>query len=147
MKVTLEKKEKNQVELAVEIEKETVEKAYERAYREISQHVNIPGFRRGKAPRQLIERHVGEETVRHEAEKTLAGDSYNKAIEEAQVEPIAQPHYEVITLAKGQPATFKYTVEVRPDVTLGSYTDLKVSVPREQLKDEDVTKTLDNLRT
>lgn len=145
MKVTLEKKEKNQVELAVEVEKEAVEKAYERAYREISQHVFIPGFRKGKAPRQLIERHVGEDAVRQEAEKSLANDSYNKAIAEANVEPISQPSYEVVTLKKGEPATFRYTVEVRPDVDLGPYLGIKVEVERKPVTDDDVRKAVENV--
>ena len=145
MKVTLEKKEKNQVELAVEIEKETVEKAYERAYREISQHVFIPGFRRGKAPRQLIERHVGEDAVRQEAEKALANDSYNKAIVEANVEPISQPRYEVVALKKGEAATFRYMVEVRPDVELGLYLGIKVETKRREITDSEFERSLEGL--
>ncbi|MBI6545198.1 MAG: trigger factor, partial [Cyanobacteria bacterium NC_groundwater_1444_Ag_S-0.65um_54_12] len=146
MKVTLEKKEKNQVHLAVEIEPMEVDTAWERAYRQVSRKVLIPGFRKGKAPRALVERHVGAEVLRQEALEDLIPDTYSKALVQAQIEPITQPHAEVVNFEKGKAATFKYTIEVRPEVTLGSYLGIKVSIPPVDIQEADIQRVVEQLR-
>lgn len=145
MKVTLEKQDKNLVHLAVEVDREAVDRAYEKAYRSLSHHVMIPGFRKGKAPRALVERHVGSDAMRREALEALVPESYTKAVEEAKIEPIAQPQAEVVSFEKGQPAVLKFQVEVRPEVKLGEYLGIKVSVPKVEATDEQVEGAISNL--
>lgn len=147
MKVTLEKKEKNQVQLEVEVEFDRVSKAYERAYKQASREVRIPGFRPGKAPRPIVERAVGVDYLKHQAfEKFLLPEVYPQALEEGKVEPIADPQVELVKFEHDQPLVFKATVEVRPDVTLGEYQGLKVSAPKVTATDELVTERIDRLR-
>ncbi|MBO9539974.1 trigger factor [bacterium] len=147
MKVTLEKKEKNQVELEVHVDAERVEKAYDRAYRQVSKEVRIPGFRPGKAPRPIVERTVGVDYIKHTAfEKFLLPEVYPAAIEEGKVEPISEPSVELVSFEKDQPLVFKATVEVRPEVKLGAYTGLEIGAPKAEVSDADVTERIDRLR-
>ena len=145
MKVTLEKQDKNLVHLAVEVEREAVDRAYEKAYRSLSHHVMIPGFRKGKAPRALVERHVGSDAMKREALEALVPESYTKAVEESKIEPIAQPQAEVVSFEKGQPAVLKFQVEVRPEVGLGEYLTIKVEVTEVKVTDEQVQEAITNL--
>jgi len=145
VKVTLEKQEKNLVHLAVEVDKDAVDRAWEKAYRQLSHHVLIPGFRKGKAPRALVERHVGPDAMRKEALEAIVPDVYTKAVEEAKLEPIAQPQVLDVTFEKGQPAFIKYQVEVRPDVKLGTYLGIKVAVAAAAVADDDVKQAIENV--
>lgn len=148
MKVTLEKKEKNQVQLEVHVDPDKVEKAYDRAYRQVSKEVRIPGFRPGKAPRPIVERTVGVEYLKHTAfEKFLLPEVYPAAVEEGKIEPIAEPSVELVSYEFNQPLVFKATVEVRPEVTLGTYTDVAVSAPAVGSVDEAVNERLEQLRS
>lgn len=147
MKVTLEKKEKNQVQLEVHVDPDRVEKAYDRAFREVSKEVRIPGFRPGKAPRPIVERTVGVDYIKNQAfEKFLLPEVYPAALEEGKVEPIAEPHVELLSFEKDQPLVFKATIEVRPEVTLGTYTGLAIAGPKAEVTDADVEARLDQLR-
>lgn len=147
MKVTLEKKEKNQVLLEVQVDPDRVEKAYDRAYRQLSREVRIPGFRPGKAPRPIVERAVGVDYIKHTAfEKFLLPEVYPLALEEGKVEPIAEPQVELVSFEKDQPLVFKATVEVRPEVTLGDYTGLEVAAPKVDVTDADLEERLTKLR-
>jgi trigger factor len=147
VKVTLEKQEKNLVHLAVEVPQDAVERAWEKAYRHLSQHVMIPGFRKGKAPRALVERHVGSDAMRREALDVIVPDAYNKAVEEVRLEPIAQPQVVDVTFDKGQPAFIKYSVEVRPEVKLGDYLNIKVAAEKTVVADDEVKKAIDQALT
>lgn len=147
MKVTLEKKEKNQVQLEVQVDPDKVEKAYDRAYRQVSKEVRIPGFRPGKAPRPIVERTVGVEYIKNQAfEKFLLPEVYPAAVEEGKIEPIAEPSVELVSYEFNQPLVFKATVEVRPEVTLGTYTEIPVAAPAVGSVDEGVNERLDQLR-
>jgi trigger factor len=116
VKVTLEKKEKNNVHLEVEVENDAVKKAMESAYRTVSQRVNIPGFRKGKAPRQLVEKAVGVDYIKNEALDKLIPDALSKAVEEQNLEVIERPNVEVVSFELGNSLVFKATVPVRPEV-------------------------------
>lgn len=147
MKVTLEKKEKNQVQLEVHVDPDRVEKAYDKAYRQLAREVRIPGFRPGKAPRPIVERTVGVDYIKHTAfEKFLLPEVYPQALEEGKVEPIAEPHFELVSFEKDQPLVFKATVEVRPEVTLGDYVGLEVAAPKADVTDADLEERLTKLR-
>jgi trigger factor len=146
VKVNLEKKDKNLVELLVEVDADRVNRAYEHAARDLAKQVRIDGFRPGKAPLKLVERHVGPEAILAQAiEKQLVGEAYTQAITEHQVETIADPNFELVSFGRGEALVFKATVEVRPEVKLGTYTDIEVSAIEVSVTDEDVQNQLNSL--
>jgi trigger factor len=146
VKVTLEKKEKNQVLLEVEVETQRYDAAYDKAYRKVAQQVNIPGFRKGKAPRPVVERHVGPEYIKQEALEVLIPEVYTSAVEQEKLEPIAEPRFELVKAEKNEPVVFKATVEVRPEVKLGGYTEIEIAAPEALVTEEQVTERIDAIR-
>lgn len=146
VKVTLEKKEKNQILLEVEVETQRYEAAYDKAFRKVAQQVNIPGFRKGKAPRPVVERHVGPEYLKQEALEVLIPEAYSSAVEQEKLEPIAEPRFELVKAEKDEPIVFKATVEVRPEVKLGQYTGITIGHPAVEVTEEMVTERLDAIR-
>ncbi|GAV21653.1 trigger factor [Carboxydothermus pertinax] len=146
MKVTKEKLEKSRVELTVEVEAEEVAKAYEKAYKKIAQKVVIPGFRKGKAPRVLVERQVGQGYILEEALDALLPESYVKAIEEAAIEPVDKPEVSLVSYGVNEPLVYKAVVDVKPDVELGQYTGLEVTKMPVEVTEEEVEKELTYLQ-
>ncbi|RCW41841.1 MULTISPECIES: trigger factor [unclassified Halanaerobium] len=145
MEVVKEKLEGNRVQLEVEIEEEKVEEALEKAYRKVVKDISIPGFRKGKAPRKVVEKRFGEEVLHKDALDILIPQGYSKALEEAGIEPIAQPEIEDFYIAAGEPATFKAVVEVKPDVKLGKYKNLGIEKEDSEVKDEEIETRLQNM--
>ncbi len=143
MKVTASEIEGSQVVLDMEIEQERVDKAMERAYRHLASRVNVPGFRRGKAPRPLLERLVGRETLMNEALELLIPEAYEEAVRETGIEPVDQPKLDVVG---AEPLSVKATVPVRPKVELGDYRAIRQSKETPEVTDEQVASTLENLR-
>ncbi|SHE52355.1 trigger factor [Desulforamulus putei] len=146
MKATAERIEKNTVLLEIEVETEKVDQAMNQAYRKIVKQVNIPGFRKGKAPRSLVERYVGKETLFGEAAEIIVPEAYMQALKETQTEPIDQPKIDIVQGEPGKPLIFKATVEVKPEVTLGEYKGLEVKRPATDVSDEDVQAELERLQ-
>ncbi|GAB6158240.1 trigger factor [Desulfotomaculum varum] len=146
MKATAERIEKNTVLLEVEVETEKVEQAMQQAYRNIVKKVNIPGFRKGKAPRALVERYVGKETLFGEAAEIIVPEAYMQALEETKTEPIDRPKIDIVQGEPGKPLIFKATVEVKPEVTLGEYKGIEVKRPSTEVSDEDVQAELARLQ-
>jgi trigger factor len=146
VKVTLEKKEKNQVLLEVEVESQRFDAAYDKAFKKVAQQVNIPGFRKGKAPRPVVERHVGPEYLKQEALEVLIPEVYSSAVEQEKLEPIAEPRFELVKAEKNEPVVFKATVEVRPEVKLGQYTEIAIGHPAVEVTEEQVTERIDAIR-
>lgn len=146
MKATAERIEKNTVLLEIEVEAEKMEQAMDQAYRKIVKQVNIPGFRRGKAPRFMVERYVGKETLFGEAAEIVVPEAYTEALKETETEPIAQPKIDIVQGEPGKPLIFKATVEVKPEVTLGEYKGLEVKRPSTEVTEEDVNKELERLQ-
>lgn len=142
----MEKLENNRVVLEVEVEAPQLAKALERAYRKLVRQVNIPGFRRGKAPRFILERYLGKESLYHEAIDMVVPEAYRQAVEETKIEPIDRPQVEIIQAEEGQPLIFKATVEVKPEVTLGQYKGLEVNKPEVKVTEEDVEQYLKGLQ-
>src|SRR6056297_282645 len=137
MEVAKEKLEGNRVQLEVEIEEEKVEEALEKAYRKVVKDISIPGFRKGKAPRKIVEKRFGEEVLHKDALDILIPQGYSKALEETGIEPIAQPEIEDFYIAGGEPVTFKAVVEVKPDVELGEYQSLCVEKEDSEVREEE----------
>ncbi len=123
MKVTKEKIEKCQAFLTIEMEKAEVEESLDQAYRRLVKRANVPGFRKGKAPRPILERHVGREHLMENAMDSLIPEAYEKALKEQGIEAIAQPQIEV---TQTEPLVFKAIVPLKPSVKLGDYKHLKV---------------------
>ncbi|HEY3314421.1 MAG TPA: trigger factor [Bacillota bacterium] len=146
MKVTLEKLDKNKVKLDVMVDEEAVAKAYDRAYKAVAGRVSIPGFRRGKAPRRMVERKVGADYLKEEALDRLLQDSYAGAVDEAKVDPIDRPEVDVVEFEEGKPLRFTASVEVKPEVALGQYKGLDIELEKPDIKDEDVAHELESLQ-
>jgi trigger factor len=126
VKVSTERLPESQVVLQIEVEDERLEQAMASAYRRLAAKVKIPGFRPGKVPRAILERHLGEHAILHEAIERLLPQVYREALEQEALDPIDQAEYELVT---EQPFVAKFTVPVHPSVDLGDYTSLRV--PRE----------------
>ena len=143
MKVTAENGENQQVTLTIEVEAAEVEKAIERACKRLANRVNIPGFRKGKAPRKIVETHLGKDYILNDAfEYDLAPKSFSKALDEQKIEPVTRPQIDVVTLEEGKDLVFKATITPRPEVKLGDYKGLKIEKKVEAVTDEDVDKQL-----
>ena len=118
MKASSEKVEGSQVILNIEVDEEEMEKAIQKAYRRIGAKATIPGFRKGKAPTSMLERYIGREALIEDAAEHLLPEVYDKAIQDQDIDAIAQPEIEVIEV---NPLSFKATIPVRPTIELGNY--------------------------
>lgn len=146
MKATAERIEKNTVLLEIEVETEKVNQAMDKAYRKVVKEVNIPGFRKGKAPRPMVERYVGAETLFGEAAEIIVPEAYMQALKETETEPINQPQIDIVQGEPGKALIFKATVEVKPEVTLGEYKGMEVKRPSTEVTDEAAAKELEKLQ-
>lgn len=146
MKVNLEKIEKNLVALEIEVEAEKVEQAVNQAHNKLSKKVNVPGFRKGKAPRPVLERFIGKEALLEEAAEIMILPNYIAAIKETGIEPIDRPTVDIIQLDNAKPFSFKVTVEVKPEVTIGQYKDFQVEKKEYTVGEEDINKEIEKLQ-
>lgn len=143
MKVSAQRIPDSQVVLEIEVEPEQMERSLERAYRRLVQRVEIPGFRKGKAPRAMLERHLGRHRLLHEALDIIIPEAYNRALDEHDIDAIDRPVIEVI---QEEPVIFKATVPVRPTVELGDYRSLRLDPPAVQVDPQEVDAALEDLR-
>ncbi len=141
-----EKIDNNKVNLEVEVPKEEVNKALDQAYRKIVKKVDVPGFRKGKVPRKVLENRFGPEIFYEDALEILVDPAYAKAVDECDFEPINQPEMDLVQMEKDKPLIFNVTVEVKPDVELGDYKGVTVEHEPNTVTDEDVDRYLDSLR-
>ncbi len=142
MKVTLEKQGINVVQLGLELEPEKAIKAYEVACRQLSHKVNIPGFRRGKAPRKVIEQTLGVDYIKREALERLVPELLNKVIVDENLDVITEPEVSSYQFELGEPLTLHATLEVRPEVTLGQYQGVEAHVPQAAMPDDALDRAL-----
>lgn len=142
MKVTNEKTENSQVFLNIEMEAAEMEEALEKSYRRLVKKANIPGFRKGKAPRDVLERYLGTESLTEDALDKMIPEAYERAIKEQEIDAFAQPHIEV---TQTDPVIFKATVPVRPTVTLGDYHSIKVAPEPVELTEDNINTVIDRL--
>ncbi len=143
MKVTASEIEGSQVVLDMEIEPERVDKAMDRAYRRVASRVNVPGFRRGKAPRVMVERLVGREALMNEAIEILIPEAYEEAVRETGIDPVDQPKLDIVS---AEPLSVKATVPVRPKIELGDYREIRQSEEVPEITEEQVESTLESLQ-
>jgi len=143
MKVSTERIENSQVVLEVEAQPEEVERSLEDAYRRLVKRTDVPGFRRGKAPRAMLERYIGREALLEEALDRLVPQLLSQAIEEQGIDAIAQPGVEI---TQTDPVTFKATVPVRPTVELGNYRESSIAPEPAEVAEDEVNRAVEQLR-
>lgn len=146
MKATAEKLEKNQVMLEIEVDDESFSKALNKAYKKIAQQVNIPGFRKGKAPKPIIDRYVGKEAIYHEVVDDIFPTAYKEALDQTEISPVGQPEVENIQAEEGKPLVFKLKVPVKPEVKLGQYKGFEIQRESSEISEDDVQKELTNMQ-
>lgn len=127
MSLQVEKMEHNMAKLTIEVETEKVEKAIQAAYLKQRGQISVPGFRKGKVPRQMIEKMYGAEVFYDEAANSMIQEAYSAAYDECEEEIVSQPTVDIVQLEKGKPFIFTAEVALKPEVTLGDYKGLKVS--------------------
>lgn len=146
MKVKAEKGDNQQVVLEIEVAAEDWEKAIKQAVQSIANQVKIPGFRKGKAPRKIIEKQVGKKAILDEAYEKAAPAAFQAALAEQKIELAAFPDFETVTLEEDKPLVFKATVTPKPEVKLGEYKGLKIEKKEVAIADEDVDKHVEQMR-
>ena len=138
MSVQIENLEKNMAKLTVEVSPETMEKAMNSVYLRARGSISLPGFRKGKAPRKMIERMYGAGVFLEDAANDVIPEEYRKAVEESNLEIVSQPEIAVVQLEPGKPFVFTAEVAVKPDVTLGEYKGVEVPKTEIEVTDEEV---------
>lgn len=145
MKVNVEKEANNIVKLNIEVPAKDAVSEYNKAVKAISEYVNIPGFRKGKAPRNLVEQHVGVERIKQEALERILPNVFREAILENKLDVIAQPYVESYDFEVGQDIKLVAKVELRPEVTLGEYKDMTVEAKEYETPKDAFDKSLESL--
>ncbi len=146
MKVTVERTPDSEAVLTVELDWDEIEAATNKAYKRLVQKYTVPGFRRGHAPRSSLERLLGKDTLYQEGLEDLIDESYQKAIKENDLTPIARPTVDAPTLTTGQPYTFSARVPILSPVALGDYKSIRVETPPVEVTDEEVQQTLERIQ-
>jgi trigger factor len=145
MKKTLDREGSNVVKVGLEIEAEKAMKAYEVACRQVSHRLNIPGFRRGKAPRNIVERAVGVDFLKKEALENLVPEALGQVIMDEKLDIITEPQVDSYEFELGEPLRLNAHFEVRPEVKLGNFRGLKIEVPEAKLPADALEKALERL--
>ncbi|MFZ2463394.1 MAG: trigger factor [Caldibacillus thermoamylovorans] len=146
MSAKWEKLEGNQGKLTVEVDAETFNKALDQAFKKVQKQLNVPGFRKGRVPRQIFEQRFGVETLYQDALDIVLPDAYSNAIDETGIEPVDQPEIDIEQIGKGQSLIFTADVTVKPEVKLGEYKGLEVPKVNTEVTDEDVEAELKELQ-
>lgn len=142
MSTKWEKKGTNDGVLTFEVSTEHIEKGLKAAFDRVKKDLNVPGFRKGKVPRQMFNQMYGEEALYEDALNFVLPELYEAAIEEAGIEPVAQPKINVESMEKGQPWVITAEVVVKPEVKLGDYKNLTVPKQDRSVTDEEVEENL-----
>lgn len=145
MNVTTEKIENHKVVLTIEVPAEELDKGIKAACKSLANHVNIPGFRKGKAPRRILEMNIGKEAILDEAFDRVAQKAFDEALKQENLDPVDRPQVDIVTLEEGKDVVFKATITPVPEVTLGEYKGLKVAKDAVEVKDEQVEEQVKNI--
>jgi len=146
MSLQVEMLEKGMAKLTIEVSADEFEKAVEKVYLKNKGRMNIQGFRKGKAPRHIIEKMYGSEVFFEDAANMIIPEAYEKEAMECDVDIVSQPKIDVEQIEKGKPFIFTATVAVKPEVTLGDYKGIKVDKVEVAVSEEDVDKEIDMVR-
>lgn len=146
MTTTYEKLSSNKVKLNFTVEPEKFEEGIKKAYRKMVGKINIPGFRRGKAPMKVIEAHYGESVFYEDAFDAIFPEIYQEALKEHNVEVVDRPELDVEQIGRGKELKFSVEVFVRPDVTLGEYKNLGIVKTVDEVTEDDVKAEIERAR-
>jgi trigger factor len=143
VKATLDKTENRQAFLTIEMEPAEVEEGLKKAFNRLVQKANVPGFRKGKTPRPILEQYLGKEAFLEDAVEHMAQGAYEQAVKEKEIKPIARPEFQV---EKMEPVTYKVVVALEPKIKLGDYHQIKLTPESIQLKEEDLNNAIEQIR-
>ena len=146
MSVQVENLEKNMAKLTIEVAAEEVEKAIQAAYLKEKGKISMPGFRKGKVPRKMIEKMYGEAVFYEDAANTLIQENYPAAVEESGIDIVSRPTIDVVQIESGKPFIFTAEVAVRPEVKLGKYLGVQVTKIDTSVSDEEVEAAVEKER-
>lgn len=146
MSLQVENLEKNMAKLTIEVSADDFDKAMEKAYHKNKNKINVQGFRKGKAPRAMIEKMYGAGIFYEDAANIVIPDAYEKAAEESKLEIVSQPNIDVVQIEKGKSFIFTAEVAVKPEVTLGEYKGVQVEKKAAEITEEEIEKELDRVR-
>ncbi len=146
MSVQVEKLEKSMAKLTIEASAEDFAAAIDKAYKKNRNKIAMPGFRKGKAPRKMIEKMYGAGVFFEDAANIIIPDAYTDAAKESGLEIVAQPEIDVVQVEAGKPFIFTATVAVKPEVTLGEYKGIEVEKKTVEVTEEDITAEIDSVR-
>lgn len=146
MSVQVETLEKSMAKLTIEVSAEEFETALDKAYKKNKNKISLPGFRKGKVPRAMIEKMYGTGVFYEDAANDLIPGAYESAAKESELEIVAQPSIDVTQIEKGKPFIFTATVAVKPEVTLGDYKGIEVEKKTAEVTDEELQAEIDKVR-
>lgn len=146
MSVQVEKLEKSMAKLTIEVDSDQFNAAMEQAYQKSKSKIALPGFRKGKAPKAMIEKMYGAGVFYEDAANILIPDAYEAAAKESELDIVSQPEIDVVQIEKGQNFIFTATVAVKPEVTLGKYKGIEVEKKTAEVTEEEVTAEIDRAR-
>jgi trigger factor len=146
MQTTAERVQKDRVKVRVEVPEDALGPALDQVYRRWATQIKVPGFRKGKIPRQIIDARVGPELIREEALRDALPDFYRDALTAESLEAIAPPDIEVVEFAPGTPIVFEAIVDVRPEVRVPELSSLRIEAPPSEVTEDDVSDQLTRLQ-
>jgi trigger factor len=146
MSVQVENLEHNMAKLTIEVSAEDLEKALEAAYQKEKNKISVPGFRKGKVPRAMVEKMYGAGIFYEDAANALMQQNYPAAVDESGIDIVSRPTVDIVQIEKGKPFIFTAEVAVRPEVTLGKYTGVTVTKVDTTVTDEEVEEALEKER-
>lgn len=138
MSLKVEKLEKGMAKLTIEVSAERFEEALKAAYKKNVGKINMPGFRKGKAPMKMIEKMYGSDIFYEDAANIIIPDAYDEEVSASDVEPVARPEIDVEQIEKGKAFIFTATVAIKPEITLGEYKGIEVEVEKPEVTDDEV---------
>ena len=144
VKVTMENLENNKVKLEVHVDLETFDKGMDKSYLKNRKGISVPGFRKGRVPRKIIERHYGESIFYEDAINEVFPDAYDEAVREMSIEPVDKPVLDIIQVGNGQELIFTAEVIVKPEVELGQYKGIEVEIAEYNVTDDEVNHQLEH---
>ncbi|MBR1930440.1 MAG: trigger factor [Lachnospiraceae bacterium] len=146
MSLQVEKLEKNMAKLTIEVSAKELEKALEGAYQKNKNRISLPGFRKGKAPRKMIEQMYGKEVFYEDAANALIPEAYEKALEECTEDIVSSPKVDVVQIEAGKPFIFTAEVALKPEVTLGTYKGVKIDKIEVAVTEEEIDAEIEKER-
>ena len=145
MKTTIERQPENIVKVDIEVPAKDAVNYYNNAAKRLAQYVNIPGFRKGKAPRNIVEQNIGEERIKHEALENALPKIFSEVIKENELDVVAQPYVESYDYKIGEDLKIVAKIELRPEVTLGEYKGLTLEIDAYKTPEDAMQKSIDGL--